>query len=217
MIAPLLLAAVLQGESFCFSMFDGEVRLAQVIAPKASFTPRREPAKPGTKPYVVRGDMVLAGPASGGYASVEYRNRANGCLPANALRYLRLTIPKLGDWAGEWERLGTGEFSAPDEDGVTQEAGATLTLALRRGKITVGGDAHWSFWKNDEPISPHSFEIEDVTGAPKGAVLDILPQEDCPIHLQRVGTYLVVTDRADSQHPCEGLNTSFTGIYTRKR
>jgi len=200
-LSPLALALLLFAappiEVDCYSGIYGQdaaspARLARIIAPRASFTPDATTARPGTKPYVVRGDIVLIGGEWNGYVPAMYlAGSGNGCLPATSVRPLPTPpTPKLGDWVGEWTGPGT----------------AILTLKLRRGRLVADGQATWS----NGPGIIHDGGING-NGTPNGAMMEI--GGDCPSRMQLLGSYLIVSDF----ERCDGVNVTLSGVYTRRR
>lgn len=195
---PILMLAQ-QPEIDCYAVGNdtgiaGEARLARVSVARASFTPDARVAKPGTRPYVIKGDLLMIGKARGGFVPATYLGgKAVGCLPAAMVEPLPAPpAPRLADWAGDW----------------FQGSSASMTLRVRNGRVHASGLATWS----GGPMSMNTGDMAG-SGVPRGSLLDLDNMGRCPMRLQLVGKYLVVSDLNGSG--CNGVNVSFSGVYTR--
>lgn len=181
----------------------GEARIAVVTAERVSFTEQPVAAKPGARPYVVRGNEVVISPARGGFVSaVHPQSGTAGCLPVSALRILPAPpAPRLADWRGDWSLT-------------SKYAMKSLAIAIRGNGLAITGDATVQQGAKDN----YNFGEFEGGGAPSGASLTTDVDGTCRTRFQLLGRYLVVSDViADDADECPnyGMGVGFSGVYTR--
>lgn len=202
-------------EAACRSLSDivETARLAHVAAPKGQAllkTAGKCPADTAEcrqKLNVTAKDVVLAGPATDGYACAAIVSSkgtpAIGYLPAASITYP--AIPAR-DWLGKW--------TAPQK-----------TIRIRQGDGTaplrIEGDA--TYGETDPAKIPDGVVKSGnftVDATPEGNVVrfgsDSIKEipydensDDCMVRIAKAGGYLVVVDN----NACGARNVTFTGIY----
>ena len=168
-----------------------------------------------TRAFVVPGDTVLTGLASGPYTCAGFvdtggRHMTIDWLPTASLRALPPAAPDAVDWTGHWV--------APAQD-----------ITIKKdpdGTLSVHGDATWGE-SDPERVKNGGVHTGTVDGAmrPANGVLAFtqadkgtLPyaqgeQDDCRVRMVRRGPYLLAKD----DNNCGGANVTFSGFYARKK
>lgn len=210
MLAALaLIAAAGQAEpdwgcvDVAFGVSVGETRIARVITARAALTPEPKAAKPGARPYLVRGDTVLIGPEHRGYVAAVYpagKGLSWGCLQAPSVQALPAPpTPQPHAWLGDWTAIH-GECCS-----------ANFEIKARGNAVAIKGFATWMDPKF--PMGMRDNEI-DATGTIRGDRLSTADGAgECKFEMQLLGRYLIVADVASDD--CIPSNASFGGIYTR--
>jgi hypothetical protein len=153
--------------------------------------------------YVVPGDAVIAGAASGAFVCVLFPDNHGGS--AGYVRETEIaaqpvaTDPKLTAWTGTWR----------DGDN---------SIALRVGgrALTASGSAYWPSANPSPKVRPGGPNLGDMAGTatPQGNTVafgDGGPDE-CHVTLTLLPPFLLAADNRN----CGGMNVSFTGVYRRR-
>lgn len=167
----------------------GDLRAARVSASRAVFTDAS--GQPG-RTYVVKGDLLLQGPAVNGRRCSYF---VRGSVPTGVGGHLNTmqvqNVPASPALSGTW-KSGTGTLIL------------TKTAA---GTWRVQGDALY-------PTPGGSANLGEVAGplTRRGGTWQYA-SDGCELHLWPVGPWLVALDNG----ACGGLNVTFSGLYARQR
>jgi len=153
--------------------------------------------------YVVPGDTLLTGAASGSYVCAFFPGKNGG-----SAGYVRqdeiapgplIAITPLAAWTGEWR---SGDNS--------------IALRADGPRLTASGSAYWPSANpslKERPGGPNLGEMSG-TAIPQGNTVVFAGQDpsDCRVTLTLVPPFLLAVDNAN----CGGMNVSFTGVYRRR-
>jgi hypothetical protein len=160
------------------------------------------------KAYLIPGNLVLVGKASGIYTCVAFQalddrkqRWTNGWLPAASLTPVsRSPAPSRSDWIGNWTHTG-GEIDI---------------TAGKNGDVNIHGEQVYPT-ANDfhngvvDAVTKPEKDILEFADDGSGA-FDKAGDGSCLMRMQRVGTLLVVEDNVQ----CGGALVTFTGFYKKK-
>lgn len=153
--------------------------------------------------YVVPGDTVVTGAASGNYVCayfpIKYGGSA-GYVRRDELKPLPLpaSVP-LAAWTGTWR---------DGDNSIVLHAGA--------GTLTASGEAYWPSAHPSPKLRPGGPNVGDLsgTGTPNGNTVafgDDDPAE-CRVTLTLLPPFLLAVDNKN----CGGMNVSFTGVDPKR-
>jgi hypothetical protein len=144
--------------------------------------------------YVLPGQEVIAGKASGDFICAFYPNQVGGSagwVSAHALAPAGeqpSRDPPLRAWAGKWV---DGEDS--------------IAIGASAGLLHASGSAVWHGWGDNV----HVGEFEG--GARPSGARVVFAQDTCSVTATLLGRYLIVSDNEN----CGGMNVRFDGVYRR--
>ena len=192
-----------------FLMQEATFGIASVIgAPRIYFRLDTPPCPDDSvrcrdRAYLVPGDTVVTGAASGRYVCVYFPIRYGG--GAGYVRrdeFKSLPLPAsvpLAAWTGTW-----------------RDGDDSIVLRAAAGTLTASGEAYWPSAHPPPKLRPGGPNVGDMSGtaAPNGNTVvfgDNDPAE-CKVTLTLLPPFLLAIDNKN----CGGMNVSFTGVY-RKR
>jgi hypothetical protein len=163
------------------------------------------------RPYLVPGDLVLAGAASGAFTCATFQSLSpkgqittSGWLPTASLVPVAPAAAPT-DWAGAWWKTSAKLTIKPAAGGKLKIAGeATYPVAGGVRTTEVDGET--------KPETKPAGAILAFAGSGEIA-FDTAPEDACRFRAQRVDALLVVEDNGQ----CGDGMASFTGLYQRKR
>jgi len=153
--------------------------------------------------YVVPGDIVLTGAASGSYVCALFPDSNGG-----SAGYVRrdeivpqpvATDPPLAAWTGKWRNFDN-----------------SIALRVDGNALTASGSAYWPSANPSPRLRPGGPNLGDMggTATPKGNVVVFAADEPAPcrVTLTLLPPFLLAADNRN----CGGMNVSFTGVYRRR-
>jgi hypothetical protein len=150
--------------------------------------------------YVIPGDRLITARTKGEYVCAYYPNAGGGSagwVPRNRLRQEAVDRePGLYEWAGEWA-----------------DGDSTVDFSASSNALWVEGYAFWPSASPDPKLRPGGPNIGEVVGLVQVDGNRAFEPE-CEIRFTLLGDYLVVSD--PTRH-CDGMNVTFSGVYTRPR
>jgi hypothetical protein len=192
-----------------FPLQQAVFRLAKVIGAPRTYLRSDIPPCPDDsaacreRAYVVPGDAVIAGAASGVFVCVLFPDNHGGS--AGYVRQAEIaalppaTDPKLAAWAGTWH----------DGDN-------SIALRVKGGALSASGNAYWPSANPSPKIRPGGPNLGDMSGTatPQGnsVVFGDDSPDECRVRLTLLPPFLLAADNRN----CGGMNVSFTGVYRRR-
>jgi hypothetical protein len=161
--------------------------------------PNDTPCGSRQKGYLVRGDVVFAGPANRGFRCAYY-GRSNGNIVAGFIPVENLSALVEDDGLSMDFVIGTWKYEG---DSIEIKAAAAAR---------VSGDGQ-AYYQTAETVNEGSFSAKApmTAGQKKLVFKEGNDESSCVVELDRRGPYLVASDNNN----CGGLNVSFNGIYTK--
>ncbi len=192
-----------------FPAQEAKISLAKVVgAPRTNLRSDSPPCPNETaacrgRSYVVPGDTVLAGAASGSYVCALYPGKGGGS--AGYVRREEIAPQPeakpstLTDWVGNW-----------------RDGDNTILLRSKGGRLTASGNAYWPSANpspSERPGGPNLGEMSGTaTQSGNAASFGSGTPTDCQVNLTLLPPFLLVSDNMN----CGGMNVSFTGVYRRR-
>lgn len=191
-----------------FPYSGGQYGVATVTAAERAYFYAAAPPCPDSAgcrmaSYVVPGDQVITGPATGSGLCVLYPGETrtvSGVIRQSDLGPAKPATahPAIGAWAGTWKK---------GDDQITLRAGTD--------SVAANGDAYWPSANpplSERPGGPNIGEMAG-TAQPSGNTLVYASSDpnECKVTLTLVSPFLLVEDNNN----CGGHNVTFTGLYRR--
>jgi hypothetical protein len=180
----------------------GAARVHFVMGPSHPGCPDWTPACE-ERAYLVPGDRVILAAQRNAFICATYVSAkggiSTGWLPADAVARDKARPIAATDWRGKWSRF---------EADITVEAGKAGALLII-GEATYGAFDPSRVKRGAVNMGSIGAEV-----TPTGDRLSFVDDDEtaCKVWMQRIGSWLVVTDTGR----CGGAGVGFTGIYTRK-
>jgi hypothetical protein len=150
--------------------------------------------------YLVRGDVVFAGPPNRGFRCAYYGS-SSGKIIAGFIPDAKLA--PLVENSGLSIAFVTGTWKYEDDSIDIKTAGA--------GRVSGAGQA---YYRTAETENDGAFSAQATIAAGQKELVfkEGNDESSCVVTLHRRGPYLVASDNGN----CGGMNVNFNGIYTRE-
>ena len=160
---------------------------------------KAQPCRSRQKAYLVKGDVVFAGPVNQGFQCTYY-GRSNGKIIAGFIPIENLSALTENNGMSIDFVIGTWNY----------EGDSIVIKAAGAGQVSGDGQA---YYQTAETVNDGEFSAQAalVAGLKELVFKESADETSCVVKLHRRGPYLIASDNGN----CGGLNVSFDGIYTK--